>query len=818
MMPRNRTAQRTAFLIASLVAAAGASAQSTWSAPISGTWSDSMRWSPALVPLTPDLQVELGLAGAYEVRTETVNPNLLGLSLTNPDATLVVGPGRSIRVGTGGLVNDGLIRLNTTEENLIGSLRTTAPTTFSGSGQVLLEGPTPAAARIDASTELTFADGLTIRSVRGLLLGTFRNESVIEVDPDDGQLRIDGQIVQAPETGRLVATGTARIVLADGVLIEQGTVETGPQARLETEGDCTVREIRNIGTIDVGPGDSLRIGGSGLTNDGLIVVNVAGDTTVTRLTAADALIDGPGEIRLTGALISGAQIQVEPGSVLTIGEAQRVVGADGQINGDVLNHGTLTADPSGGTLMLLDEVEQSATGRLLADGNGAPSLVNATVIGGSIESANGGATRVSTGASTLRDTAISGRIDVGAGATVRLEADTTLDGTIVVNSDRISFPATLQASGRILGSGTIDLNGPDDADAILSGASFEIGPDVTITGSGGFLVAGSMTNRGLITVSPNFGFMTISSPVTQLDAGTIRGDGFGFLTIAQNGRITGGTIETVNGGFVSFTQLAALTDTVCDADMRMLPGAEIELAGTIVNEGSLLVNSSGSSVRTRLIGDDARIEGIGEIELNGPSAEWTGITGSLVLGTGQTVSGADSGLSGVIAIEGTLTPGTAGGPTGSLTVSGDLRLDPLSTTVIDVDATSNDTLVTDGAGVVELGGTLSVRLGDGVDPTPGLCLQIVDGTVTGAFDAVGGDPLPEGLVYRVSSDASGAMLHVGCVADVAAPCGELTIVDVLVYLDDWLEDRPIADIAEPFGQISIVDLLVFLDAWLDNCE
>ncbi len=50
------------------------------------------------------------------------------------------------------------------------------------------------------------------------------------------------------------------------------------------------------------------------------------------------------------------------------------------------------------------------------------------------------------------------------------------------------------------------------------------------------------------------------------------------------------------------------------------------------------------------------------------------------------------------------------------------------------------------------------------------------------------------------------------------PDGEITILDLLEYLDGWLEDDLIADYALPLdGVITVLDLLAYLECWLARC-
>lgn len=56
-----------------------------------------------------------------------------------------------------------------------------------------------------------------------------------------------------------------------------------------------------------------------------------------------------------------------------------------------------------------------------------------------------------------------------------------------------------------------------------------------------------------------------------------------------------------------------------------------------------------------------------------------------------------------------------------------------------------------------------------------------------------------------------------CAADLIAPFSDLTIDDVLVFLNGFLTNEAISDLAEPSGVWDIDDVLVFLAAFSGGC-
>ncbi len=70
------------------------------------------------------------------------------------------------------------------------------------------------------------------------------------------------------------------------------------------------------------------------------------------------------------------------------------------------------------------------------------------------------------------------------------------------------------------------------------------------------------------------------------------------------------------------------------------------------------------------------------------------------------------------------------------------------------------------------------------------------------------------------TDGTSAMLRTrlsgsDCPADLDES-GTVSIVDLLLYLDDFLGNRPEAD-RDDSGTVSVIDLLLYLDDWFDGC-
>ncbi|HEY1684797.1 MAG TPA: dockerin type I repeat-containing protein, partial [Tepidisphaeraceae bacterium] len=104
------------------------------------------------------------------------------------------------------------------------------------------------------------------------------------------------------------------------------------------------------------PGNyTTTMNGSTLTNNGKLVINPEQNSYVTALDFdSDALLNGSGEILLNQAG-SAAELNVINGHTLTIGADQLIDGA-GQINGALVNYGTIRADAEGQTLEITSAI------------------------------------------------------------------------------------------------------------------------------------------------------------------------------------------------------------------------------------------------------------------------------------------------------------------------------------------------------------------------------------------------------------------------------------------------------------------------------
>ena len=287
-------------------------------------------------------------------------------------------------------------------------------------------------------------------------------------------------------------------------------------------------------TLNLKPGSRLPIAGAaGLNNNGTIVVNTTGANTSTNLRFdTNCAISGTGSILLNGfgttfaiatfdlaghTVTNGANHTIYGhGSIISNGglliNNGTIIGSDAQggnlqldltYNDGVLhkNNGTLKAI-NGGVLGLYSGImDQSGGGSFLADGSGSMvqlggsnngGVVGATVIGGTLNTSNGGIIQIIAGnGALLKGTTNNGTMQIPGGNALFVRGTGLINnGTILVNSsDPANSTSVLEfdESGTLGGNGTVTLNGIGFNRANLKyngGSTVTIGSNETVRGRG----------------------------------------------------------------------------------------------------------------------------------------------------------------------------------------------------------------------------------------------------------------------------------------------------------------------------------------------
>jgi len=395
-------------------------------------------------------------------------------------------------------------------------------------------------------------------------------------------------------------------------------------------------------------GASFGVGGGGIYNAGLVLVNSNSSTFDTSLTFLDSGgLEGPGLLRL-GRAGPDSQLNTTAPAIITNGVAHTIDGI-GQINADLVNYGVIDANVAGQLLQLRDQnksnnatiratgggilavegctITQGPSGVLLAD-NGYVDFsigTESTIIGGTLDTANGGLVRRWQATDPADITALdavrnAGDLSIYSGGLVDVANGLTNDGAILVNSNFGTTDAsvTFTNSGTLGGTGVLTLNrgGPD--------ARLDSAPAAVITHAAGHTIRGAgeinaaLVNNGLVEgdrngqvldlrqndKSNNATVRATNGGIVEIEGITITQGTAGTLPAGTASTVIGGTLDTANGGLfrrwtaVTPGDVTALDAVTNEGDFRVAAGGYVEVADGITNNGSILVNSNSGTPDT----------------------------------------------------------------------------------------------------------------------------------------------------------------------------------------------------------------------------
>jgi hypothetical protein len=414
-----------------------------------------------------------------------------------------------------------------------------------------------------------------------------KNNGLIEAT--GGGVILFGGIIDQTGGGTFLSDGTGSIVqfgagdqnhfpfVIGGILntSNNGLVRTTPDG-----GGVTLTGCTNNGAFQVPAGNNpLLIRGTGLTNNGTILVNPTDPINTTSIMRFDesGTLGGSGTVTLNGIGYNRADLLSFGGSTITIGVNQTVRGR-GTILGDglLVNNGTIIGDDPAGNAMQLDLVnnsgfinknngrikainggvvglysgvmDQTGGGSFLADGTN--SIVQlggggvSTIIGGTLNTANEGIIQLTPGGAgaLLTSSTNNGVIQVPAGNNPLFVGGTGLtnNGTIVVNTTAANTTTVMQftADGTLGGTGTLTLNGIVNtfniADLDCNGHKVINGAGHTIKGNGDILINGGLfTNNGIIAPGFSPGKISIGGNFTQGSTGVLNIEIGGYTAVTE---------------------------------------------------------------------------------------------------------------------------------------------------------------------------------------------------------------------------------------------------------------------------------------------
>jgi autotransporter-associated beta strand protein len=486
--------------------------------------------------------------------------------------------------------------------NVLGQSFTIKSLTFSGTG----------------NTEI-LADGSTLNSLNG-----------ITVNSGSGTVSIGANI-----TGAGGITAGSDLTLSGSNSYTGTTAVSG--ARL-TAGSSSA--FGSNATVTIANGGVVSLNGNNatfasLSDDGTGVVNNNG-TSNSVLTLkpsgftsiSTTLADG------TNGGTLGVTYTADPASFVYLG------GNNTYSGGTLINSGNLfttTANALGsGSLTAAGGVLDLNAGNLNV---GPVALTGGTIQNGTLNATAYNLTSGSLTANLADGTNGASALTKSGSSTISLSGANTYSGGTTVNAGELSL-----GNSQALGSGSVALNGG----ALSSASAITIGNNIALTSSGTIISGNSFTLGGV--VSGN---------------GNLIKNGSGVVVLAGTNTYTGNT--TINAGTLIVSGLLGngnYTGTISNNALIDFANSDSQtISGNIVNNGSLLVNGTGTLVLagTNSFSGNGAVDADGNatpVLLQSGTTVVTGsdqVTGALTVGGVQADGGAGSNVNLVVSGNGTLT-------------------------------------------------------------------------------------------------------------------------------------------------------------------
>jgi fibronectin-binding autotransporter adhesin len=432
------------------------------------------------------------------------------------------------------------------------------------------------------------------------------------------------------------------------------------------------------GGVSGGTGGSIsKIGTGTLTFTG--ADTYTGGTTVNSGTLA---VNGGGRIKGTSGITLGQNAK-DNGTLQVSGAASSVT-TPGSITVGSLGTGTLTID-NGATVTaagIILGASSGSTGTLNIGSGGAAGVLNALTVTNAVGATgivNFNATDSSyTFGASLRNTLTLNQN--GSGTTILTGTNTYTGGTnLNAGTLRVSSNANLGGAA-----GNLSFNGG----TLQLGATItNLSRPITLNTHGGSIDTGSfsLTSTGNIS-----------------GAGGLTKAGSGTLTLSGVSTYTGGT--TVSAGILRGSTDSLQGNIVDNGNVTFLQVADGTYAGVMSGTGSLTKLSAGNLTMTGA----------------GTYSGSTTVTAGTLTANGSLKSPVTAGISGVLAgigtvngsvnVLGTLSPGTATTPFGTLTIKGNLQLASGSVLQVNTDGAGDNSKV-NVIGTAAMAGSISVLAG-----------------------------------------------------------------------------------------------------------
>jgi len=503
------------------------------------------------------------------------SPLLRGTALSG---IIEVRPGAVLRVDGLGFANAGSLIVNSTGDNVATGLFLTQSASVTGTGNITLNAHALdlASASLGGAAGVTLTNGAghTIRGT-GKITVPITNLGAISANNPIGPLQLTANVTNSGAGA--TSASNANLQLANSMIMNAGSFSSFGTGRLAVPQGETASlnafQINSGGVAHVLGGGTMLFTG-GLTNNGQVVVNPAGDLQLSRLRgAANTSLQGTGSVILNANAnnLDSAMLDA-PGFTITHAAGHTITG-QGRIYSPLDNAGFILAGSAGQSLEVVSPITQTATGRIRAAAGRLALRSGASVTGGEFDRTGSGRLTVdgSASATSVRSTT---PIDVAAGSNLALSTFTN-DSEILVNptSGAATTRVSMAGTQTLLGTGSVVLNGTSDpaVRARLDGPAapnrLTLGPGQTLRGAG--TVGGNVLIQGTIapgTAPVGVGQLIFEEPIqfepaTTLEFNLAGQTSYDSIAVKKPYTLGGKLVITLSGGYIpSSTHLFLLVD------------------------------------------------------------------------------------------------------------------------------------------------------------------------------------------------------------------------------------------------------------------
>ena len=797
-------------------------------------------------------------------------------SVINTGSLTTVQPNATFSIVGSGLVNDGVIQLNQTGSSANAVLVFDESGVLNGSGELRMRTFADNAQLNTAMGQnITHGVNHTVRGVGQLNAsldnaGTILADVGVSLSGNTLELQTEnktntGLLGAAPSSilsiesididqaggGEIRADAAGSVRFIGNNSVSSGSITSHPDGavNVSASSDTTFDDVDIDADFFIDAGGDLFIAAGGITNNRRMEMNPFGSANDSTLTAnVSTTIGGSGEIQMR-TFSDNARIETMPGAVLTNAAGHTIRGV-GQINAELINNGTVSADVAvsvSGAVLELQSGAKTNNGTMTAELNSTLSLDPAIVTqspSASIVANNGGIVTIAGGSSitggslltngtgairtfAAADTTLSGVVFDGL-MQIELGTSVIVDAAGIVNNGLIEMNRFGSASDSILtladaavsGTGEIRMRAFSDNTQLNTapGTSATLGAGQLVRGVGeingaitndgeiradvGVSVSGSSlelktedkVNNGLARAVTNSSLLLNGIAFDQSAGGMLLADG-GTVSLGAGAALIGGSLDSSGAGLWATNVGGFSVDgTLLGGNGRVNLGQTMTvLGGALLNDAMIQVNPFLSAADGVIeLGQSTSFVGSGSIELVASNLDARisaapMTTPTLTNGAGHSLIG-NGTVETPLVNEGILRPGR---PTGTMNASSGFTQNAAGTFVATISTNnSNGRLAV--TGDANLGGTLELQLGPSAVLTNNFNhIILTAGAVNGTFDSA--PLLTSGqLVTRIRYEPTQVVIRTRCRADTNLD-GAVTPADFNAWIAAFNTGDSVAD-------------------------